>query len=114
MHEYWILLNSFFYKSYVLCICYRIASSRRFLQISKTYVFLKSNNEKNTRSADFCADRIDVITDFVVITNVVIKRVHCTKYEFYMNFVKQDNGTQKIRVFNFYFLFDIYFHIHCT
>ena len=32
---------------------------------------------KNTRSADFCADQIDVITDFVVITNVVIKRVHC-------------------------------------
>ena len=32
---------------------------------------------KNTRSADFCADRIDVITNFAVITNVVIKRVHC-------------------------------------
>ena len=29
---------------------------------------------KNTRTADFCADRIDVITDFAVITNVVIKR----------------------------------------
>ena len=25
----------------------------------------------------FCADRIDVITNFAVITNVVIKRVHC-------------------------------------
>ena len=24
-----------------------------------------------------CADRIDVITSFVVITNVVIKRAHC-------------------------------------
>ena len=33
--------------------------------------------KKNTRSADFCADRIDVITNFAVITNVVIKRVHC-------------------------------------
>ena len=33
---------------------------------------------KKTRSADFCADRIDVITKFAVITNVVIKRVHCT------------------------------------
>ena len=31
-----------------------------------------------TRSADFCADRIDVITNFAVITNAVIKRVHCT------------------------------------
>ena len=31
---------------------------------------------KYTRSADFCADRIDVITNFAVITNVVIKRVH--------------------------------------
>ena len=26
----------------------------------------------------FCADQIDVITNFAVITNVVIKRVHCT------------------------------------
>ena len=34
-------------------------------------------NEKNTRSANFCADQIDVITKFAVITNVVIKRVHC-------------------------------------
>ena len=33
---------------------------------------------KNTRSADFCADRIDVITNFAVITNAVIKRAHCT------------------------------------
>ena len=50
---------------------------RRFLQISKTYVFLKNNmglSMKNTRTADFCADRIDVIKDFAVITNVVIKR----------------------------------------
>ena len=32
---------------------------------------------KNTRSADFCAERIDVIMSFAVITNAVIKRVHC-------------------------------------
>ena len=32
---------------------------------------------KNRRSADFCPDQIDVITKFAVITNVVIKRVHC-------------------------------------
>ena len=32
--------------------------------------------KKNTQSADICADQIDVITYFVVITNVVIKRVH--------------------------------------
>ena len=31
---------------------------------------------KNTLSADFCADQIDVITNFAVIT--VIKRVQCT------------------------------------
>ena len=29
---------------------------------------------KNTRSADFCADRTDVITNFAVITNAVIKK----------------------------------------
>ena len=33
--------------------------------------------DKNPQSADFCADHIDVITNFAVITNVVIKRVHC-------------------------------------
>ena len=33
---------------------------------------------KNTRYADFCADRIDGITNFAVIVNVVIKRVRCT------------------------------------
>ena len=32
---------------------------------------------KKTRSADFCADPIGVITNFAVITNVVIKRFHC-------------------------------------
>ena len=34
---------------------------------------------KNTQSADFRADQIDVITNFAVITNVVLKRVHCMK-----------------------------------
>ena len=46
------------------------------------YVSLKNNirlSMKKTRSADFCADGIDVVTNFVVITNVVIKRVHCTR-----------------------------------
>ena len=33
--------------------------------------------KKCMKSADFCADQIDVITNFTVITNVVIKRVHC-------------------------------------
>ena len=32
---------------------------------------------KNTRFADFCVDRLDVITKFAVITDVVIKRGHC-------------------------------------
>ena len=35
---------------------------------------------KNTRSADFYADRIDVRTNFAVITNVVIKRFHCSNF----------------------------------
>ena len=34
-------------------------------------------NKNNTRSIAFCADQIGVITNFAVITNVVIKRVHC-------------------------------------
>ena len=33
---------------------------------------------KDTQSADFCAGRVGVITNFAVITNAVIKRVHCT------------------------------------
>ena len=32
---------------------------------------------KKRRSAHFFADQIDVITNFAVKTNVVIKRVHC-------------------------------------
>ena len=35
---------------------------------------------KNIRSADFCADKIDIIMNFVVIMNVVIKRIHCIMY----------------------------------
>ena len=44
------------------------------------YVFLKNNmgmSIKNTRSTDFCADGIDVITNFAIIMNAVIKRVYC-------------------------------------
>ena len=36
---------------------------------------------KSTRSADFCAEQIDVITNFAVITNVVINSVHCSTYK---------------------------------
>ena len=60
---------------------------RRIEQISKTYDFVLNNNMvmsmKSTGFADFSADLIDVITNFAVkmnfavITNVVIKRVHC-------------------------------------
>ena len=32
---------------------------------------------KKYRTADFCENQIDVITNFAVITNVVLKRVHC-------------------------------------
>ena len=38
---------------------------------------------KNTRSVDFCAGQIDFITNFAVITNVVIKTVHCISNERY-------------------------------
>ena len=58
------------------CVFVKIASARRFLQISKTYVFLKNNmglSMKNTQSADFYADQIDVITNFADIMNVVLK-----------------------------------------
>ena len=36
---------------------------------------------KNTRPDNICADQIDVITNFPVITNVDIKRVHCTLFQ---------------------------------
>ena len=45
------------------------------------HIFSLKNNiglsMKNTRSADFCADQIDVLTNVTIIMNVVIKRVHC-------------------------------------
>ena len=34
---------------------------------------------KNIQSANFCTSRIDVITNFAVITNAVIKSDHCTR-----------------------------------
>ena len=43
---------------------------------------------KKTRSADFCADKVDVITNFAVITNVVIKRVHYMRPERNLNYFK--------------------------
>ena len=73
--------------NHTFCIFVRIASARRFLQISKSYFFLKNNmglSIKNTQSADFCADRIDVITNFAAITNVVITRVYCTVLYMYI------------------------------
>ena len=36
---------------------------------------MKKSLMNKKRSADCCVDRIDVITNFAVITNVVIKRV---------------------------------------
>ena len=32
---------------------------------------------KQYKSPDFCADKIDVLTNFAVIMNVFIRRVHC-------------------------------------
>ena len=66
--------------NHTFCVFARIAWTRRFLQISKMSVFLKNNmglSMKNTRNTDFCADRIDFKTNFAVIMNVIIKRVHC-------------------------------------
>ena len=50
------------------------------MYLLESYVFLKNYmgiSMKNAQSADFCAYRIGVITNFAVIPNVVIKRVHC-------------------------------------
>ena len=79
------MLDTFehFFMNHTFCVFVRIASVRRFLQISKTYVFLNNNmglSMKTARPADFCADRIDVITNFAVLLNVIIKRVHCSLY----------------------------------
>ena len=57
--------------NHTLFIFVRFASPRRFQQLHKTYDFLENSMEismTKTRSADFCADRIDVITNFAVIT----------------------------------------------
>ena len=37
---------------------------------------------KDTWSADFLAGQIDVIKNFAIITNVIIKRVHCTQVRY--------------------------------
>ena len=43
---------------------------------------------KNTRSSDFCANQIDVITNFAVIKNVAVKRVHCIcKLSYILNYI---------------------------
>ena len=59
---------------------------------------------QNTRSADFLADRIDVLTNFAVITNAVIKRVHCTvdKINRIPVDTSVDNSSVKFQVFNSY------------
>ena len=43
---------------------------------TKTFVSLK--NKMGISMKKYSIDKIDVITNFAVITNVVIKRVHCT------------------------------------
>ena len=53
-------------------------------------------NEKNTRSADFCSDQIDVITNFGVITNVAIKRVHCG-YRLYVEIIHEVRGLSPVQ-----------------
>ena len=51
---------------------------------------------KNARSADFCADRIDVTTNSAVITNVVIKRVHCTRALFSLSGLPVAGASQSV------------------
>ena len=38
---------------------------------------IKWDSMKKYTIADFCADQIDVITNFAVITNAIINSVHC-------------------------------------
>ena len=70
-----------FFMNHTFCVLVRIASVRRFLQISKTYVFPKelqrTVNEKIHNPLISAQTKIDFITNFAVITNVIIKRVHC-------------------------------------
>ena len=54
---------------------------------------------KHTQSADFCADQTDIITNFAVITNVVIKRVHCINGG---TFLKVCHCSQKLILYIFY------------
>ena len=78
--------NCFFFNTFlwIIRLVYLLESPRR----GDSYKYTKrmfsgrikwDYQWKITRSADFCADRIDVITNLAVITYVVMRRVHCTK-----------------------------------
>ena len=75
--------NGYFWTVWyhTLCVFVRIASARRFLQISEMYVFLKSimgiSMKKYTIRWFLCRPNWRYITNFAITTNVVIKRVHC-------------------------------------
>ena len=58
--------EKFFFMNHTFCVFVRIAS--------KTYVFTKNNMGMSMKKIhdQKCADRMDVITNFAVITNVVI------------------------------------------
>ena len=79
-----------YFISYTFCVFVRIASTGQFYKILKTYVFLKNNfgipMQKYTIRL-FWVDQIDVITNYAVITNVVIKTGH---YIFHLS-----TGTQR-------------------
>ena len=59
---------------------------------------------KNTRFANFCADRIDVITNFAVITNAVIKMAHCIICRGPITALQVDRYTLRGSHFHFHFV----------
>ena len=52
-------------------------------------------NEKIHNPLIFCVDQIDVIMNFAVIMNVVIKRVHCIKLllQLFLNYEKMNTNS---------------------
>ena len=49
-------------------------------ELFKAYVFPKNNTGLSMKKYTirfFCADRIDIVTNYAVIMNVIIKWVHC-------------------------------------
>ena len=63
--------------NHTFCVFVRIASANT-QNVCFPEEYHENNNEKKIHDP-LIFDQIDVITNFAVITNVVIKRVHCIK-----------------------------------